>query len=177
MRRATIVLLVALLAATTSGAIAAESEPSAMELLERAKRGESVTETDSTSAQSPMWSIGVGANRLSPLFEFDSYFGAARRFGAYVGLGVKLGSVGAIETSLVTNHFGASFRPDRYWRLGLGAEKHQASATLDAYGQRFSAVVDEWGPHGWFELGLERGFALRTQIGTEGMGITAHWRF
>ena len=151
----------------------AADEPTAAELLERAHRGESITATDTAKTRPMLWSIGVGANRLSPLFEYDSYMGQDQRFGAYVGLGMRTASIGTGAASLVTLHFGPSFRPDPYWRLGIGIEHHHVSASTGSIG----IAADEWGPHGWFELGYPRGFAVRTQIGTEGAGITAHWRF
>lgn len=164
--------LAAALLGLTVAARAAD-DPTAADLLDRAKSGQSIMVDDTTEARPMFWSIGIGANRLSPLIEYDSYIGKTQRFGAYIGLGMRTGSAGSFATSLVTSHFGPSFRPDPYWRFGLGIEHHWASVSVG----ELAVAADEWGPHGWFELGMVRGFALRTQVGTEGAGITAHWRF
>lgn len=172
-------MLCAIAAALLVGgsAIAAE-DPTADELLGRARTGQSIIDGDSAgSAVSPISSsFGVGLTRIGMVSELTAYPRSGKRAGAYLGAGFGswFGDFEGVKT--FSGHVGLATRIDDTWQVGLGVEYNHAKALLYWTNNSTAASESFISPHAWIEGGAPRGLALRVQLSLAAPGISLHWR-
>lgn len=156
-------------------------EPTAVELLERARQGKSIVGADSSSASGtpvrPVWSVGIGANEIAPLVEFTQYLGEDLKYGPYSGFGFRTWSAGSLNAVVSCFHFGLATRIDDAWQGGIGLEYARAEAAATSGDRRFGASDSNLTPHIWIEVGATRGAAIRAGSSLNAVGGSLHWRF
>lgn len=166
----------ALAALVLLAAAAHAKEPTAAELLRRAKAGESVigdVDTTRSPELKPIRNIiGVAVGERLVFLESGYYFGPRATYGVFFGFAGMTISSDYVYGALDVYHAGLAQKIDDRASVGLGFTYEHAA--VDVGYARDSA--SKFGPHGWFEYGNRYGLAARLQGGPEGAAVGVVYR-
>lgn len=152
-------------------------EPSAEDLLARARAGKSVLGPSDGpgSSQSPV-SLGLGIGRLGVVSELTGYGSDKSAYGAYLGVGAGSWYGDFVGIRTLSVHAGLALRGGQEWQFGAGLEYDSAKAIVHWTPSSAAASEHLFTPHGWVEYGASFGPAIRLQVSPVSPAISVHWR-